>query len=81
MARCLEALGHEVIVSDPNFTPVYATRNRRVKTDRRDAQALMDACRLGAYRPAHRTSDPQRQVRALLTTRDHLVGRKSGRSR
>jgi transposase len=44
-----------------------------VKTDRRDAQALMDACRLGAYRPAHRTSDAQRQVRAGLAVRDALV--------
>ena len=61
VARCLEGLGHEVIVADPNFAPMYATRSRRVKTDRRDAQALMDACRLGAYRPAHRTSDPQRR--------------------
>jgi transposase len=33
----------------------------------------MDACRLGAYRPAHRTSDTQRRVRALLTARDNLV--------
>jgi transposase len=73
VARCLEALGHEVIVADPNFAPMYATRSRKVKTDRRDAQALMDACRLGAYRPAHRTSDPQRQVRSLLTARDNLV--------
>jgi transposase len=73
VARCLEELGHEVIVADPNYAPMYATRSRRVKTDRRDAQALMDACRLGAYRPAHRTSDPQRQVRAALAVRDALV--------
>ena len=73
VARCLEALGHEVIVADPNFALMYATRSRRVKTDRRDAQALMDACRLGAYRPAHRTSDAQRQVRAELAVRDALV--------
>ena len=33
----------------------------------------MDACRLGAYRPAHRTSDAQRRVRALLVVRDNLV--------
>ena len=25
-ARCLEALGHEAIVADPNFAPMYATR-------------------------------------------------------
>src|SRR3990172_283108 len=35
-----EALGHEVIVADPNFAPMYATRTRKVKTDRRDARAL-----------------------------------------
>jgi transposase len=73
VARCLEELGHEVIVADPNYAPMYASRSRRVKTDRRDAQALMDACRLGAYRPAHRTSEPQRRVRGLLAVRDHLV--------
>ena len=73
VARCLEELGHEVIVADPNFAPMHATRSRRVKTDRRDAQALMDACRLGAYRGAHRTSQPQRRVRTLLTVRDNLV--------
>ena len=39
---------------------MYATRTRRVKTDRRDARALADACVLGAYRRAHRLSDGQR---------------------
>lgn len=73
VARCLEGLGHEVIVADPNFAPMYASRTRRVKTDRRDAQALMDACRLGAYRPSHRVSETQRRVRALLAVRDNLV--------
>jgi len=73
VARCLEALGHEVIVADPNFAPMYATRTRKVKTDRRDARALAEACLLGAYRPAHRLSDPQRHVRARLLVRDALV--------
>ena len=59
VARCLEGLGHEVIVGDPNFAPMYATRTRKVKTDRRDARALADAGLLGASRPAHRLSDPQ----------------------
>ena len=63
VARCLEALGHEVLVADPNYAPMYAQRSRRVKTDRRDAEALAHACRLGAYRSAHRTSDSQRHVR------------------
>src|SRR5437867_3202062 len=51
VARCLEGLGHEVIVADPNFAPMYATRTRKVKTDRRDARTLADANLLGAYRP------------------------------
>jgi transposase len=70
VARGLEALGHEVIVADPNFAPMYATRSRKVKTDRRDARALAEACLLGAYRPAHRLSDPQRHVRGRLLVRD-----------
>ena len=77
VARCLEELGHEVIVADPNFAPMYATRSRRVKTDRRDARALAEACQLGAYRPAHRTSDGQRRVRADLAIREALVRTRS----
>ena len=73
VARCLEALGHHVVVADPNFAPMYATRTRKVKTDRRDARALAEACVLGAYRPAHRLSDAQRHVRARLLVRDTLV--------
>ena len=73
VARCLEGLGHEVIVADPNFAPMYVTRTRRVKTDRRDARALAEACLLGAYRPAHRLSDRQRHVRGRLLVRDAVV--------
>jgi transposase len=73
VARCLEGLGHEVIVADPNYAAMYATRSRRVKTDRRDAVTLADACRLGAYRRSHRASDRQRHVRAELAVRDTLV--------
>ena len=73
VARCLEELGHEVVVADPNFAAMYATRSRKVKTDRRDARTLAEACRLGAYRPAHRTSDRQRHVRAQLAVREALV--------
>ena len=65
VAHAVEGLGHEVIVADPNFAPMYANRSRRVKTDRRDARTLADACRLGAYRPVHRTSAAQRTVRGL----------------
>jgi transposase len=73
VAQCLEALGHEVIVGDPNYAPMYPERRRRVKTNRRDARTLATACRLGAYRPAHRVSAEQRRIRQQLTVRDVLV--------
>lgn len=73
VAQCLEALGHEVIVADPNYAPMYATRSRRVKTDKRDARTLAEALRLGAYRPAHRVSAARRHVRAELAVREALV--------
>lgn len=73
VARCLEALGHEVVVGDPNYAPMYGQRTRRVKTDRRDARALAEACRSGIYRPAHRTSDERRHLRGRLAVREALV--------
>lgn len=73
VARHLESLGHQVIVADPNFAPMYATRRRGVKTDRRDARTLMEALRLGAYRAIHRASVAQRHVRAQLVVRDALI--------
>jgi transposase len=73
VARHLEGLGHEVIVADPNYAPMYATRARRVKTDKRDARTLAEACRLGAYRTAHRVSPARRHVRAELAVREALV--------
>lgn len=73
VAAHLESLGHEVIVADPNFAPMYAHRTRRSKTDKRDARALMEACQKGTYRPAHRLSAERRHVRAELAVRDALV--------
>lgn len=73
VAQLLEGLGHEVIVADPNFAPMYATRRRRVKTDRRDARTLAEALRLGAYRVAHRVSAERRHIRAELAVREALV--------
>ncbi len=59
------------------FTHV-ATRSRRVKTDRRDARTLAEACRLGAYRPAHCISDRQRHVRVQLAARVVMVRTRPG---
>lgn len=73
VARHLEFLGHEVIVADPGFAPMYATRSKKVKTDKRDARTLAEACILGAYRVTHRVSAEQRHVRNELAVRDSLV--------
>jgi transposase len=73
VARHLESLGHQVIVADPGFAPMYATRSKKVKTDKRDARTLAEACLLGAYRATHRVSVEQRHVRSELLVRDSLV--------
>lgn len=62
-----------MIVADPNYAPMYAQRSRRVKTDRRDGQALAQACLLGAYRHAHRAADGRRHLRGILAVREALV--------
>ena len=73
VAQHLESLGHEVVVADPNFAPMYATLSKKIKTDKRDARALCDACERGTYRRAYRSTDSQRQVRAELMARETLV--------
>jgi transposase len=73
VAQHLESLGHEVIVADPNYGAMYARRSRRVKTDRRDAAALADACQHGNYRAAHRRSARQRVVQSMLNVRRELT--------
>ena len=73
VARLLESYGHEVIVADPSYEPMYSHRNRKVKTDRRDARALSDALRNGVFRRAHRKSDEQRHRASILAVRQGLV--------
>ncbi|MGI8467768.1 MAG: hypothetical protein ACR2N3_04880 [Pyrinomonadaceae bacterium] len=53
--------------------PMYATRSKKVKIDRRDARALCEACRLGADRAAHRISDEARATKNLPALREQLV--------
>ena len=65
VAQALEGVGHEVVVADPNYAPMYGERTRKVKTDRRDVAALADANRRGWYRPAHRTSPEQREMKQI----------------
>jgi transposase len=73
VAQALEAAGHEVIVADPNYAPMYGEVRRRVKTDRRDVAALAEANRRGWYRAVHRRSAAQRGVQQILVSRRQLV--------
>jgi transposase len=73
VAQHLEQLGHEVVVADPNYAPMYGHRSRRIKTDRRDVAALAEACQHGTYRLAHRQSARQRAVQDQLNVRQELT--------
>lgn len=77
VAQALEGLGHEVIVADPNYLPMYGSRSRKIKTDRRDVAALAEACRTGQYRRAHRVSIAARDLRRTLRVRSQLVRARS----
>ena len=77
VAQHLETLGHEVIVADPNYAPMYGSRSRKIKTDGRDTAALTEACRTGIYRRAHRVSAARRATRQELRVRRHLVQMRS----
>lgn len=78
VAQHLERLGHEVIVADPNYAPMYGSRSRKVKTDKRDVAALAIACRRGIYRAAHRASAAARTLRQTMRVRRQLVQVRSG---
>lgn len=80
VARWLEELGHEVIVGDPRFSPMYAKASKKLKTDKRDALGLAKANLMGAYRPAHRRSTRSREIqdsllarRVLMSTRTKII--------
>jgi len=78
VAQTLEGAGHEVIVVDPNFAPMYGELRRKVKTDTRDVAALAEANRRGWYRAAYRASPAQRARRQTLRARRQLVRMRSG---
>jgi transposase len=73
VAEHLEQMGHEVIVADPNYAPMYGQRSRRIKTDLRDVAALAEACQRGTYRLAHRRSARQHEVQCRLNVRQELT--------
>lgn len=73
VATCLEGWGHQVVVADPGYAPMYPRRGPRQKTDLRDARALATASVHGTYRAVHRVSGAQRHVRQLLAAREVAV--------
>ena len=73
VARHLEALGHTVIVADPNYAPMYATRSRRVKTDRRDARTAELAPLLALLTPLNGEIAAADRRIAQLTADDPVV--------
>jgi transposase len=73
VAQHLEQLGHDVVVADPNYAPMYGHRSRRIKTDHRDVAALTEACQHGTYRRAHRRSAHQHEVQCRLNVREELT--------
>jgi transposase len=78
VAQTLERAGHEVVVADPNFAPMYGELHRKVKTNDRDVAALAEANRRGWYRAAYRASAAQRAQRQVLRSRRHLVEMRTG---
>jgi transposase len=73
VARCLEEMGHKVIVADPNYLSMYGSRHRHIKTDQRDAHALAQALRNQVYREAYRVSDRSWKLRIQLACRERLI--------
>jgi transposase len=66
-------MGNHVIVADPNFGPMYAQRDKKQKTDERDAYALLQALKLNAFRRSVRRSDRELVIKAQLNARTSLV--------
>lgn len=73
VSRYLESIGCEVVIGDPRFGPMYARADKKLKTDKRDAKALAEALRIGAFHAANRKSESSRKVRAAVLARHALV--------
>lgn len=73
VAKHLESLGVQVVLADPNYLAMYASRGAHKKTDKRDAHALALALKQGIYRAVVRRSERERHMLDLLGLRDLLV--------
>jgi transposase len=77
VAHVLESIGCDVVVGDPRFGPMYAHRNKKIKTDKRDAEGLCTALTMGAFSPAHRKSQKARELQTMLLARNSIVHSRS----
>ena len=69
VAHCLEELGHEVVVADPNFAPIYTTR-RPPGEDGPPGRSSADGSS-GSAPTARRTpAEPQRRCEPCCRARD-----------
>jgi len=74
VAALLRQLGHEVVVADPNFKPMYIDeQSKRKKTDKRDARILSWALCTGNWRPAHERSEREQVRKSLIDARARQV--------
>lgn len=71
MAERLKESGHEVILINSNQFRGIGIGGK--KTDQRDAVALANALRLGFIPEVHLRSKKSREIKSLLTSREHLV--------
>jgi transposase len=71
IAERLKASGHEVILINSNQFRGIAIGGK--KTDQRDAVALANALRLGFIPEVHQRTKRSREIKSLLTSREHLV--------
>lgn len=77
VAPYLRSLGHEVIVADPNYAVMYASRQANCKNDRTDARAQSFACKYGHFRAIYEPTEEQRPIAELLGTRTTQVRRRT----
>ena len=71
MAEKLKASGHEVVLINSNQFRGIGIGGK--KTDQRDAVALANALRLGFIPEVHLRTKRSREIKSLLTSREHLV--------
>lgn len=71
MAERLKACGHEVVLINSNQFRGIGIGGK--KTDERDAFALAQALRLGFIPEVHLRTKRSREIKSLLTSREHLV--------